>query len=142
ADFGAGADLWVRPAFVPSGKGPPASGECIAAGRPEPTDLHPLRMGGNRKALARLERLLKNSNVDAFEGADLQVRHCKPFISVITGGFSPEESAVSFQHDYFSRSLGTKLRKKRSELGSGLDYGGTEAAARVCDERRSAVPLT
>jgi hypothetical protein len=99
-------------------------------------------MGGNRKALARLERLLKNSNVDAFEGAHLQVRHCKPFISVITGGFSPEESAVSFQHDYFSRSLGTKLRKKRSELRSGLDYGGTEAAAKVCDERLCPAPLT
>ena len=40
-------------------------------------------------------RLLKNSNVDALEGAHLQVRHCNPFIFVIPRGFSPEESAVS-----------------------------------------------
>jgi hypothetical protein len=52
-----------------------------------------------------LHRLLKNSNVDALEGAHLQVRHCNLFIFVIPRGFSAEESAVSSQRGDFFSSL-------------------------------------
>jgi hypothetical protein len=80
--------------------------------RAEPELLYPV-LGGATPS----HRLLKNSNVDALEGAHLQVRYCSPFIFVIPSGFSPEESAVSSQRDDFFSSLSQacipRLQKRR-----------------------------